>query len=80
MTERDIKIGETAAKIMQTYCNLEKARLVFSVSEGELNNLSLCNLVARMAVEFEDRYPYFENWENVVEEYAKKRFLELFRK
>lgn len=77
MTERDIKIGETAAKIMQTYCNLEKARLVFSVSEGELNDLSLYNLVARMAVEFEDRYQNIENWEDVVEDFVKKKLLEL---
>lgn len=80
MTERDIKIGETAAKIMQTYCNLKKDRAIFSISEGELNDLSLYNLVARMAVEFEDRYPDVENWEDVAEEYAKKRFFELYRK
>lgn len=77
MTERDIKIGETAAKIMQTYCILKKDRVIFSISEGELNDLSLYNLVARMAVEFEDRYPDVKNWENVVEDFVKKKLLEL---
>lgn len=77
MTERDIKIGETAAKIMQTYCNLKKDRVIFSISEGELNDLSLYNLVARMAVEFEDRYPDGKNWENVVEDFVKKKLLKL---
>lgn len=74
-TERERKISETSALMMQCYNDMVQDGTVYSVSSEKVDSMALTTEIAEMAIDFENGKYEESDWIEEVETYTIDHFL-----
>ena len=74
-TERERKITETSALMMQFYYDMADEGIVYPISSDKVDSVVLAKEIAEMAIDFENgKYEKFD-WLEEVETYVRDHFI-----
>lgn len=74
-TERERKISETSALMMQFYYDMADEGIVYPISSDKVDSVVLAKETAKMAIDFENgKYEKFD-WLEEVETYVRDHFI-----
>lgn len=74
-TERERKISETSALMMQFYYDMADEGIVYPISSDKVDSVVLAKEIAEMAIDFENgKYEKFD-WLEEVETYVRDHFI-----
>nr|DAZ78583.1 MAG TPA: hypothetical protein [Caudoviricetes sp.] len=74
-TERERKISETPALMMQFYYDMADEGIVYPISSDKVDSVVLAKEIAEMAIDFENgKYEKFD-WLEEVETYVRDHFI-----
>ena len=74
-TERERKITETSAIMMQFYYDMVDEGIVYPLSSDEVNSVVLAQEISDMAIDFENGKYEESDWLEEVETYVRDRFI-----
>lgn len=74
-TERERKITETSALMMQFYYDMADEGIVYPISSDKVDSVALAKEIAEMAVDFENGKYEETDWLEEVETYVRDRFI-----
>lgn len=74
-TERERKISETSALMMQCYNDMVQDGTVYPVNSENVDSMALTTEIAEMAIDFENRKYEASDWIEEVETYVRDYFI-----
>ena len=77
-TDREIKIGESAAELMLLYFDLANEGKVPSIMSDDVNSCELLNSISNFAVEFEFKYEDTDDWLNDIDRFGTQKLLQRY--
>lgn len=74
-TERERKITETSALMMQFYYDMADEGIVYPISSDKVDSVVLAKEIAEMAIDFENGKYEVSDWLEEVETYVRDHFI-----
>lgn len=74
-TERERKITETSALMMQFYYDMADEGIVYPISSDKVDSVVLAKEIAKMAIDFENGKYEASDWLEEVETYVRDYFI-----
>lgn len=74
-TERERKITETSALMMQFYYDMADEGIVYPISSDKVDSVVLAKEIAEMAIDFENGKYEASDWLEEVETYVRDHFI-----
>ena len=77
-TKRELLIAQNAAEIMLVYNDLANKGKVLPIYDDEIDSHELLATIAEIAAEFEEKYPYPEDYFVDLDEFATRKLTEKY--